>query len=193
MEINESQLKEIESRFKPSKREQEQECAEFVKELVIAYNRNLRKEDQIDPEKIYNMARVMNVGETHEEIAWIYDRSCNWREHPEAIELNKRHGECSVKILEELGVGLTSKEKEEIAGVAKGIYPSLRAQILKAGEVYVATQRKRVYRGERKDESTEEEMEEILKENGIFMPIINVLKNVIHQENNLDSQDKERE
>ena len=41
MEINESQLKEIESRFKSSKREQEQECAEFVKKLAIAYNRNL--------------------------------------------------------------------------------------------------------------------------------------------------------
>lgn len=38
MEINESQLKEIESRFKSSKREQE--CAEFVKKLAIAYNRN---------------------------------------------------------------------------------------------------------------------------------------------------------
>lgn len=191
MEINESQLKEIESRFKSSKREQEQECAEFVKKLAIAYNRNLGEKDQIDPEKIYNMARVMNVGETHEEIAWIYKE--NWSENPKAGEVNKSHGEYSVKILEELGVELTDKEKADIEGVAKGIYPSLRAQILKAGEVYVAIQRNRMYRGERKGKSTAKEAREILEENGISIPVINILFRVIQPENNLDSQDKERE
>ena len=161
MKINEMQRREIDNRFETSKRENEQKCAEFARKFVIAYNLHLGKAEQIDPENVYNMAKVMNVWETDEEIAWIYDKSCNWREHPEAIELNKRHGEFSVKILESLGVELTADEKNEIIGVSKGEYSTLRAEILKAAEVYVATQRRRMYRGEMKDKSTEEEMKEI--------------------------------
>lgn len=51
----------------------------------------------------------MNIG-THPSICYIY--SLNWKEHSEAITLNRKHGAFSVEMLKKWKVALTIKQEE---------------------------------------------------------------------------------
>ena len=46
----------------------------------------------VSPSIAEQTAMLMNLGEMDNRIAYIYDSNYNWKEHPEAIELNKMHG-----------------------------------------------------------------------------------------------------
>lgn len=110
-------------------------------------------------------ALLMNMGETDERISHIYEPSYNWKEHPEAIELNKLHGEYSIEMAEKLGIELSEEQKAVIAGHSKGNYSSMVAQIIKAAEVCRATETPRWYRGEKKEAAKSwEEVYSVLRE-----------------------------
>ena len=166
------------------------EIAELAKNVASEYNKNLTEEDRMDPNAVFDLAMVMNIGEAAEDISWIYERTCNWREHPEAIKLNEQHGEYSVKMLEQMGINLTEEEKKEISGHSKKVFPTLKSKIIKASEVCVACNRKRMYRGEKKEESTFDELKGILQEEGIPVPVISVLMNVKYKENQKEEKSR---
>jgi len=142
-----------------------------------------KKHGEISPELTYATAILMNLGETHDEIKHIYDPFYRWPkegmdrpDHP--INLNKRHGEFSVKMAESFGINLTEEQKQAIEGHSKGEYSTALGQIIKIAEVCRATEDKRIYNGEDKNAATSwEEIEKILlKDTGLSHGIIEVAK-----------------
>lgn len=125
----------------------------------------------ISPELAQQTAILMNLGETDSRIAYIYDSSYNWKEHPEAIELNKLHGQYSVEMAESIGINLTEEQKSTITGHSKGEYSSALGQIIKIAEICKATESPRWYRGEKKEPAqTWGEVIDVLKEDPNLLP-----------------------
>ncbi len=188
MNITAEHLEKIKGMLRDVKKEIE--IAELAKNVASEYNQNLTEEDRMNPNAVFDLAMVMNIGETAEDISWIYDKTCNWREHPEAIKLNEQHGEYSVKMLEQMGINLTAEEKKEISGHSKKEFPTLRSKIIKGAEVCVACNRKRMYRGEEKEESSYDELKGILLEEGIPVPVMSVLMSVNYHERQEDERSR---
>ena len=125
----------------------------------------------VTPDIAKQTAILMNLGETDERIAYIYDSSCNWKEHPEAIQLNKLHGEYSVEMAEKIGIDLTEEQKNVISGHSKGEYNSALGQIIKISEICKATESPRWYRGEKKEPAKSwKEVYDVLKEDENLLP-----------------------
>ncbi len=137
-----------------------------IAQIAVQIAKEFEKTGGSAPENIVEQtALIMNIGETDERIAYIYDAACNWKEHPEAIELNKLHGEYSVEMAEKLGIELTEEQKAVISGHSKGEYPSTLAQIIKIAEICRATESPRWYRGEKKEAAKSwEEVNRVLRE-----------------------------
>lgn len=158
--------------------EKEQRIADIVRQIV--------QEDQkaggnLDPNEAATLAFVMNIGEMHPSIGHIY--SLNWKEHPEAITLNREHGALSVEMLREWKVALTTKQEQIIRGHSKGEYPNRLAQIIKVAEICSATEQERFFRGEKKSAAKSwEEVANFLKEEGIETGLIALVGNSYAEE-----------
>ena len=96
----------------------------------------------------------------------------------------------TVKMLEQMGINLTAEEKKEISGHSKKEFPTLRSKIIKGAEVCVACNRKRMYRGEEKEESSYDELKGILLEEGIPVPVMSVLMSVNYHERQEDERSR---
>lgn len=130
-----------------------------------------QKHGKISPDMAFVTATLMNLGETDPRIAYIYDKDYNWKEHPEAIGLNKMHGEYSVEMAESIGISLTDEQKQVISGHSKGEYTSELGQIIKIAEVCRATEQPRWFRGEKKEAAKAwDEVESVLKEDKDLLP-----------------------
>lgn len=127
----------------------------------------------IIPQEAKLTAYIMNLGETDDRISYIYSSDHNWKEHPEAIELNKQHGKYSVEMAENIGIQLTAEQQEVIEGHSKQEYKTPLAQIIKVAEVCKATESPRWYRGEKKEAAKSwEEVSDVLKEDKSINPAI---------------------
>lgn len=127
----------------------------------------------VSPELAVKTALLMNLGETDSRISHIYESTCNWREHPEAIDLNKLHGRYSVEMAESIGIDLSEEQKSVIEGHSKEEYYSALGQIIKIAEVCRATESPRWYRGEKKDPAKSwDEVYSVLKEDQALEPIM---------------------
>ncbi len=147
----------------------------------------------VTPAIAMKTAILMNLGETDERIAYIYDASCNWKEHPEAIQLNKLHGEYSVEMAEKIGIELTEDQKNVISGHSKGEYNSALGQIIKISEICKATESPRWYRGEKKEPAKSwDEVYNVLKEDENLLPQMIRLAEISYGKNRF-KQDKELE
>lgn len=126
----------------------------------------------VSPELAIRVSLLMNLGETDSRIAHIYESTYNWKEHPEAINLNKLHGAYSVEMAESIGITLSEEEKAVIEGHSKGEYSSALGQIIEIAEVCKATESPRWYRGEKKEPSKSwDEVFSVLKEDSSLDPI----------------------
>lgn len=145
-----------------------------IAEIAVLISTEFQKVGGTLPsELVYQTALLMNMGETDSRIAHIYESSYNWKEHPEAIELNKLHGKYSVEMAEKMGISLSDEQKDVIEGHSKGEYDSALAQIIKISEVCKATESPRWYRGEKKEPAKSwEEVYEVLKEDKALNPAI---------------------
>lgn len=120
---------------------------------------------------VYDTALIMNLGQ--KQISYIYKKNYDWDKHPKAKELNKKHGEFSVKKAEALGIELTNLQKEVIEKHSKGDYPYMLGLILKTAEICESALKKRKYNNQfQKPAKTWEEVEKILKEDPKISPRI---------------------
>ena len=111
-----------------------------------------------------------NAQRSYDRTRW-YDESYSWKEHPEAKESNKLHGQYSVEMAERAGIELTEEQKAVIEGHSKGEYPSKLGQIIKIAEVCRATEMPRWYRGEKKEPAKSwEEVYSVLREDKLLDP-----------------------
>lgn len=78
----------------------------------------------IDSDYAQSTALLMNIGETHPDISYIYDSNFSWKDHPEARNLNAKHGEYSVKTAQEAGIPLTEEQIQIMSGHSKNQYPN---------------------------------------------------------------------
>lgn len=125
----------------------------------------------IPSELVIQTALLMNLGETDSRIAHIYDSTYSWKDHPEAISLNKLHGSYSVEMAENIGINLSEEQKAVIEGHSKGDYSSALGQIIKIAEICKATESPRWYRGERKEPAKSwDEVYTVLKEDSDLNP-----------------------
>lgn len=147
----------------------------IVKQVTLEANKS---GFNINPEYAEQTALLMNLGETHPDISYIYDPDFSWKEHPEAKDLNSKHGEYSIKMAQEEGIELTPEQMEIISGHSQNKYPNVLALIIKSAEICRATEFSRWSRGEKKGPATSfSEVASILKEEGISPQIINVVSN----------------
>lgn len=111
---------------------------------------------------------IMNLGECDPRISEIYEEGYSWKEHPEAIDLNKLHGQYSVEIAKSIGVYMTDEQENVITEHSKSTeYTSELAKLIKISEVCVATENERFYRGEKKLAATSwNEVKVLLEEHG---------------------------
>lgn len=144
MELSKEQINYIESHLR--RPENEKGIAKIAEIIAKEFQ---KVGGDIDPKIASLTAYIMNLGETDDRISYIYASDYNWKEHPEAIELNKKHGEYSVEMAEKIGIELTEEQKEVIEGHSKQEYKTALAQIIKVAEVCKATESPRWYRGER--------------------------------------------
>ncbi|MDO4282147.1 MAG: hypothetical protein Q4D02_00790 [Clostridia bacterium] len=122
-------------------------------------------------------AYVMEIGQSHPNISYIYEENYNWKEHKDAISLNETFGEYSVQMAESQGIFLTDEIKEAIIAIPKRKYPNNIALILKTASVYAAMEHERIYRGEKKVAAKSFlEIEEALRNNGITEEMIDLAK-----------------
>ena len=164
--FNEIQMKEIRNHLRRS--ENEEAIANIAGIIAKEYG---KVGGNISEEEAKRIAMIMNLGETDERIAHIYDKSCNWKEHPEAIELNKLHGKYSVEMASKMGIELTEEQKNVISGHSRGDYSSTLGQIIKIAEVCRATESSRWYRGEKKEAAQSwEEVASVLREDRSLEP-----------------------
>ena len=137
-----------------------------------------KKYGKISDELVLDTASIMNLGETDSRIAHIYEVSCNWKEHPEAIDLNKLHGEYSVEMAESIGITLSEEQKQVISGHSRNEYSTVLGQIIKIAEICRATEQPRWYRGEKKDaaKSWDEVESVLLEDKGLSNDMIAIAK-----------------
>lgn len=143
-----------------------------ISKIAYLISTEFQKVDgEIQPEIAMQTALLMNLGETDSKISYIYDSSFNWKEHPEAINLNKMHGQYSVEMAEKIGIMLSDEQKSVIAGHSRNEYSSALGQIIKIAEICKATESQRWYRGEKKEPATSwEEVYSVLKEDSNLLP-----------------------
>lgn len=172
MELSTEQINYIEKHLR--RPENEKGIAEIAESIAKEFQ---KVGGDIDHKIVRLTAYIMNLGETDERIAYIYDPSWNWKEHPEAIELNKQHGKYSVEMAEKIGIDLTEEQKEVIEGHSKQEYKTALAQIIKVAEICKATESPiRWYRGEKKEAAKSwNEVYEVLKEDKAINPAIIVI------------------
>ena len=72
MNITAEHLEKIKGLLRDVKKEIE--IAELAKNVASEYNQNLTEEDRMNPNAVFDLAMVMNIGETAEDISWIYDK-----------------------------------------------------------------------------------------------------------------------
>lgn len=72
MNITAEHLEKIKGMLRDVKKEIE--IAELAKNVASEYNQNLTEEDRMNPNAVFDLAMVMNIGETAEDISWIYDK-----------------------------------------------------------------------------------------------------------------------
>ncbi len=132
----------------------------------------------INSDYAQSTALLMNIGETNPEISYIYASDFSWKNHPEARQLNAKHGEYSVKMALEAGISLTEEQKQIIAGHSQNKYPNNLALIIKSAEICKATESPRWSRGEKKEAAKSwDEVSSILKEEGISPELIQIVAN----------------
>lgn len=150
--------------------ENDEGIAEIAKSMATEFQ---KRGGEVTPEVAEKTAYIMNIGETDERISYIYESDYKWNEHPDAIELNKLHGEYSVKMAEKMGIPLTDEQKETIEGHSRGEYNSNLAYIMKVAEMIKATESERWYRGEKKQAAKSwEEVLSVLREDKNIPPRI---------------------
>lgn len=150
--------------------ENELRISEIAKTIAVECN---NAGYSISPEKIQETALLMNIGETDERISYIYNPSYNWKEHPEAVELNKLHGQYSVEMADSLGITLSDEQRSAIISHSEGKYSSTIAQIIKIAEICSATEKPRYYRGEKKQPAENwPDVSAILEKEGVLDPAI---------------------
>lgn len=135
-----------------------------VAQIAVAIAREAQKNGfDISCDLAFDSAILMNLGQGP--ISYIYAKGYSWDKHPEARDLNSKHGEMSVKIAEEFGIELTPMQKEAIIMHCKKEYSNALCQILKIAETYEAVQHKRLFDNKiKKPARSWEEIENILRE-----------------------------
>ena len=119
---------------------------------------------KISCELAYDTALIMNMGQLP--ISYIYEKDFDWSKHPEARNLNRKHGEESVKIAEQLGIELSSEQIDAIVAHCKGECPNLLCEIITIAETCEAVTHTRVYNNRFKKPAKDwAEIEAILREN----------------------------
>lgn len=143
-----------------------------ISQIAFDIAEELRKTGvDIESELVKQTAMLMNLGETDPRISYIYDSEYNWKEHPEAIKLNKLHGKYSVEMAENNNIKLSEEQKRVIAGHSKGDYTTLLGEVIKIAEICRATESTRWYRGEKKAPANSwKEVQEILSEDELIKP-----------------------
>ena len=131
----------------------------------------------IDSNYAQSTALLMNIGETHPDISYIYDSNFSWKDHPEAKQLNARHGDYSVKMALDAGISLTPEQEQIISGHSRNKYPNQLALIIKSAEICRATESSRWSRGVKKDADISwKEVADILREEGIPPELIQIVE-----------------
>ena len=147
----------------------------IVEEIALEANKSGL---DIDSDYAQSTALLMNIGETHPDISYIYASDYSWKDHPEAKQLNARHGKYSVQMALDKGISLTEEQKQIISGHSQNIYPNDLALIIKSAEICRATESPRWSRGTRKDPAKSwSEVSSILDEEGISSKLIQIVAN----------------
>lgn len=155
-------------------------------------------------ELVLDTAFIMNLGETHPDISFIYEPTRSFRdvlkyenektEIQESLErirnrlqkaeeltgwdLNNLHGEFSVQMAKSIGINLTEEQEQVISGHSKGEYTSPLGQIIKIAEVCRATEQPRKFDGkEMPPASSWSEVENMLqKTKGLSPDMISIAR-----------------
>ena len=155
--------------------ENDLEISNIVKKIISEANKSGLN---IDSDYAQQTALLMNIGETHPDISYIYANDFSWKDHPEARQLNARHGEYSVKMALDAGIPLTEEQIQIISGHSQNKYPNQLALIIKLAEVCRATESPRWSRGAKKDAAKSwREVSSILKEENISPELIAIVAN----------------
>ena len=130
----------------------------------------------INSDYAQSTALLMNIGETNPEISYIYASDFSWKDHPEARQLNAKHGEYSVNMALDAGIPLTEDQKQIISGHSQNKYPNNLALIIKSAEICRATESPRWSRGVKKEAAQSwNEVSSILEEEGISSELIQIV------------------